>query len=87
MKTYKIKLDIPYDLILSMRISEDQILSKIKEEIALSFYSRKYLSFGKARKLLGVTKQDFAYLLKERGIPRHYEKDDLEEDIKFANER
>lgn len=87
MKTYKIKLDIPYDLVLSMRISEDQILSKIKKEIALSFYIRKYLSFGKARKLLGASRQDFALLLKEREIPRHYEKEDLEEDIKFANER
>jgi len=85
MKTYKIKLDIPYDLVLGMKIPEDQILSKIKEEIAASFYAHKYLSFGKARKLLGVPKQDFVFLLKERGIPRHYEKEDLKEDVKFAN--
>ena len=87
MKTYQIKLDIPRDLIIGMKISEDQILSKIKEEIAVSFYHKKYLSFGKARELPGLSRHNFSSLLKEFNIQRHYEEEDLEEDIKFANEK
>jgi len=85
MKTYEIKLDIPYDLVLGMKITEDQVLSKIKEEIAVSFYRHKYLSFGKARELAELSKQNFSKLLKECGAQRHYEKEDLREDIEFAN--
>ena len=86
MKTYQIKLNIPRDLILGMKISEDQILSKIKEEIAVSFYHKKYLSFGKERELAGLSRQNFSNLLKEFDVHRHYEKEDLKEDIEFADE-
>jgi len=87
MKTYQIKLNIPQDLIVGMKISEDQILSKIKEEIAVSFYRKKYLSFGKARELAELSRQNFSNLLKEFDVYRHYGKEDLEEDIEFADKK
>ncbi|MBU4224990.1 MAG: UPF0175 family protein, partial [Chloroflexi bacterium] len=42
------------------------------------------LSFGKARELAGMGKYEFGRLLGERGIPRHYGREELEDDLAYA---
>ena len=42
------------------------------------------LSFGKARELAGMSKQEFGQLLGDRRIERHYGPEELEEDLRYA---
>jgi predicted HTH domain antitoxin len=50
-------------------------------ELALALYARGILSFGKARELTGLSKYEFGILLGKRDIPRHYEREDLQDDV------
>ncbi len=54
------------------------------EELALALYEEKILSFGKARELADMSKWEFHDLLNKRGIKRHYNKENLEEDIEYG---
>jgi predicted HTH domain antitoxin len=53
-------------------------------ELAVVLYGRRILSFGKARELTGLDKYPFGLLLGQRGIPRHYGAEDLEDDLAYA---
>lgn len=54
-----------------------------RRELGLFLYSQGVIPLGEARKLSGLSKQEFLFLLAERNIPRHYTRDDLEDDLKF----
>lgn len=51
-------------------------------EMAFSFYQRRLLSMGNARKLAGLDKWAFIEGLAERGIDRHYFEQELQEDLR-----
>jgi predicted HTH domain antitoxin len=53
-------------------------------ELALSLYAQGILSFGKAREMAHFSKYEFGLLLGQRRIPRHYEADDLQDDLTYA---
>jgi predicted HTH domain antitoxin len=53
-------------------------------EPALSLYAQSILSFGKSPELFGITRWDFASLLIQRGIPRHYGAEELAEDLEYG---
>ncbi|MFB6215969.1 MAG: UPF0175 family protein, partial [Candidatus Aenigmatarchaeota archaeon] len=42
------------------------------------------LSFGKARRLAGLTKLDFHRELGQREVERHYGGEEIEEDLEYA---
>jgi predicted HTH domain antitoxin len=46
---------------------------------------RGILSFGKARELAGLSKYEFGLLLGRRDVPRHYQAEDLQDDIAYAH--
>ncbi len=81
-----IQIEIPQDVILALKIPQQRIKATLTEELAVYLYAQGYLSFGKARKLADLTKWEFAKRLGSRGIPRHYTEDDVEDDLRFANE-
>jgi predicted HTH domain antitoxin len=54
------------------------------EELAVALYVQGILSFGKARELASMGKYEFGRLLGERGIPRHYSREELEDDLTYA---
>ncbi len=55
---------------------------ELKKLLAVKLYEKGILGIGKARELIGVTRMEFLYLLKDEGIPLNYDKDDLENDLK-----
>lgn len=81
-----IHIEIPREIVLSLKIPQQRVRITLLEELAINLYAQDYLSFGKARKLAGLSKWEFAERLGKRGIPRHYNEDDLEEDLRFAND-
>ena len=81
-----VQIEIPEEVILGMKIPEGELEEVIKVELALSLYQKGYLSLGQARKLAGLSKQDFINELSRRKIHRHYYREDLEDDIRFGCE-
>jgi predicted HTH domain antitoxin len=79
-------LEIPEDIILSIKLPRDKIHAELLKELSITLYERKILSFGKARELAHMTKWEFHEELGKRKIPRHYTQKDLEKDIEFAKE-
>ena len=80
------QLDIPQDIVLSLKMPQQFMRQQLLHELALSLYANGYLGFGKARKLADLSTWEFAEQLGKRGILRHYSDDDFEEDVRFAHE-
>jgi len=78
----KIILEIPSDLAEAIRLPLEERAMRLRRELALRLYEKGLLSFGKARELAGMSKWEFHFLLGEEGIPRHYDFEELEKDLK-----
>jgi predicted HTH domain antitoxin len=80
-----IELKIPDSVVEAMRLPRQDQEQQLMVELAVALYARSILSFGKARELAGMGKYEFGILLGRRGVPRHYELDDLHDDIAYAS--
>lgn len=79
-----VQLQIPDTVVQAIRLPEGRIVQELLEELAVALYAQGLLSFGKARELAGMGKYEFGRLLGERGIPRHYGREELEDDLAYA---
>jgi predicted HTH domain antitoxin len=77
-------LEIPIDIVNSVRLPPNEIEQEFRVELALALYQRGVLSLGKARLLARMTHWEFDELLGERKIMRHYTQTDLGEDVQYA---
>lgn len=77
-------VDIPDSVFESIRIPEGEKEEAVRLELAVSLYSRGALSFGKARELAGMSKEEFHRLLGDREVERHYSKSDLQDDLSYV---
>ena len=77
----KLELEIPEELVQSLKLPRDEVPARLKRELALRLYEKGLLSFGKARELAGMTKWEFSYLLREEKIPRHYDLEEFNKDL------
>lgn len=80
-----IQLEIPKQIVLSLKIPPAQAQQRLREEFAAYLYAEGFLSFGKARELARLSKWEFAEVLGRKQIPRHYTAADLQEDLRFAH--
>ncbi len=79
-----ITLHIPDSVTRGMRIPEGEMEPRLKVELAVALYSQGILSFGKAGELAEIGRQQLAELLGQRGIERHYGKEEWGEDTAYA---
>lgn len=77
-------LTIPDEVLETIKLPKKQAERELKKELAFLLYERELASMGVARRLAGLTKWEFIEGLAERGIKRHYDEKELEEDIKYA---
>jgi predicted HTH domain antitoxin len=75
-------LEIRSDLVDALRLPPEERLSRLRQELALRLYQKGMLSFGKARELAEMTKWEFHHLVSKEGIMRHYDAEELEEDLR-----
>ena len=80
-----ITLHISDSVARSLRIPEGEAEQRLRQELAVAVYARGLLSLGKASELAGISRFLFVDLLAQRDIPRHYQEEELTEDIKYAN--
>ena len=79
-----LQLDIPDSITQALRLPRPEQQQRLTTELALSLYAQGILSFGKAREMARLDKYEFGVLLGQRGIARHYEPDDLQDDVTYA---
>ena len=77
---------VPKDVVESARVPEKEFERVAKIELAIALYARGVLSLGQALRLAGLSKWEFLEELAKRGIERHYTREELEDDIAFAEE-
>ncbi|MCT7957748.1 UPF0175 family protein [Laspinema palackyanum] len=76
----EVRVDAIYKYTNSIELIE-QGERAVVEQIAMQLYENKIFTFSQARRLLNYSLWEFQQLLGENQIVRHYDKDDLAEDI------
>ncbi len=79
-----VQLEIPDSVAQAIRLPEDRLQNGLLEELAVALYQHGLLSFGKARELTGQDSRDFSNLLGDRGVTRHYGREELSDDLAYA---
>jgi predicted HTH domain antitoxin len=77
-------LDIPESITSSLRLPVPEIEPRLRTELGVALYSQSILPFGKASELAGISRLEFAALVGQRGIPRHYTEQELAQDLDYA---
>ncbi|HZX49179.1 MAG: hypothetical protein A2Z47_08505 [Thermodesulfovibrio sp. RBG_19FT_COMBO_42_12] len=92
-KTEKIEIDLPQDIIFVMRGMEKpgDLKRKMKMALALLLFQEKAISLGKAAELAEVSRVRFMGVLKEHALPSYeYSEQDFERDhdamVKYREE-
>jgi predicted HTH domain antitoxin len=80
-----IVLEIPDSVTRAMRLPPNEQRRQLQLELAVSLYAQRILSFGKACELAGMTKIEFGLLLGQRNTPRHYDEQDVQDDLTYAS--
>ena len=75
-------LEIPDDVVGALRVPATEKIGRLRWELAVRLYEQGLLTFGKARELAQVSKWEFHFLLGREKIIRHYDLEELEEDLK-----
>ena len=82
-KTERIEIDLPQDIIFAMKGLEkpEEIKRKLKVALAIILFQERSISLGKATELAEMSRLRFMEVLKEHGIPAYeYSEQDFEKD-------
>jgi predicted HTH domain antitoxin len=82
----RLSIEISEDLVHAIKLPTEEVPTRLRRELAIRLYAKGLLSFGKARELSGMTLWAFHDLLGEEGIPRHYDVQEFDEDLKTLEE-
>ena len=82
-----LNLTIPDSIAHAIRMPEDRLPTELLCELAVALYARGLLGFGKARELAGLGHYEFGQLLAARGVARHYTREELQDDLDYAERR
>ncbi len=77
-------INIPEDVWQAIKLPETNKQDHLLKELAVTLYQRDILSLGKARSLAKMTKWEFDEELSKRKIERHYDQNDLDNDLKYG---
>jgi predicted HTH domain antitoxin len=81
----ELTISVPEDILEAVKLPPKVREKEILKELALALYAREILSLGKARSLAKMSRWEFEELLGKRKVIRHYNEQDLEEDIQYAS--
>lgn len=80
-------LEIPNELVAALvDVTPEQLVPELKLGLILGLYQQGYLSGGKSSELLGISRWGFEELLAERKVARPTFAEDLEHDVRMAEE-
>lgn len=76
-----VRLELNDEIRDALRIPPEEQEGRLRRELALRLYEKGLLPLGKAREVAGMEKWEFLLLVAQEGIPRHYDKDELDRDL------
>jgi predicted HTH domain antitoxin len=79
-----LSLEIPDAVSSALRLPPAEVESRLRLELAISLYTQEILSLGKAAELARLSRIDFNTILARRGIPMHYNQEELAEDASYG---
>lgn len=68
MKTQKITIELPSDILLTLNENEKELKQDITISLALQLYKQNKLSIGKASQIAGLSRLEFENVLAENGL-------------------
>ena len=77
-------INIPDDVWNAIKLPETEKQSHLMKELAITLYQRGILPLGKARAMANLTKWEFSEELGKRKIERHYNQDDVNNDLSYG---
>ncbi|GEM_PF-357229 len=86
-KTEKIEIDLPEDIIFAMKGLEkpEEVKKKLKITLAILLFQERAISLGKATELSEMSRVKFMEVLKEHGLPAYeYSEMDFKRDQQAA---
>ncbi len=78
-------LHIPDNVAQAIKVPDASLSDALLLELGVILYSDGALSFGKARELSGVGRNEFSNALAKHNVPRHYTAQELEDDLAYAS--
>src|SRR3972149_1465644 len=81
----KLLLEIPEDVAEALRLPPAERDQELRTELALALYPRQGVSGGMGGELAGLARWEFEHLLGQRRLVRHYDENDLSEDLGYAH--
>ncbi len=86
MRTQKITIDFPSDILLTLNASEKELEQNIKMSLAIRLYKLQKVTIGKASQIAGITRYEFEKLLSENEVPiSNLSYDDVISDLNKLN--
>ena len=79
-----LQLQIPDAVAQAIRLPEERLGQELLVELAVALYAQRLLPLGKARELACMGRTEFGRLLGQRGVLRHYGREELEDDLTYA---
>jgi predicted HTH domain antitoxin len=79
-------ITIPETVEYALKVPSKNKEGELRKLLALKLYEKGILGMGKARELIGVSRLEFQYILKEESIPLNYDNEDLEIDLKVIED-
>jgi len=86
MEQIKAEIRLPFSLLATLKVNEDQLDQFIRRSLAVEHYREGKLSLGKASELVGLNLWEMILLLNEKNVPLDYTARDAEKDLKTLNE-
>jgi len=74
-------IELPEEVLLSLRTDEDEFIDEMKKTIAIKYYANKKLSIGQSAELAEMSEEDFIKLLGKEDISI-FRFDNIDEELK-----
>ena len=81
----KLELEIPEELVQSLKLPRDEVAARLKKELALRLKRRVY-QLWKSPRTCWDDQWEFSHLLGEEEIPRHYDLEEFNKDLNTLEE-
>lgn len=82
-----IMLEIPGEVTEAMHLPAPEVEARLRLELAVALYAQQILGLGKAAELAGLSRWELNQVLARRGVPMHYNDNDLNADLAHATGR
>ena len=80
-----VTLEIPEKLLAeALHVPEADVPHHLRIELACALYAQNRLSLGKAAELAGLDRFQMGEELARRNVPRHYDQNDLNSDLRYG---